>query len=795
MTNDVNMLRDVIAKTVKMLARDGIAVTQRGAQAYCQFDLDGKPISINIPMIPDAPSKEFVRALQGFIDHEVAHALFTDGKLLVDTVIEEEASATVRSMNNIVEDIRIEGSMSNHFAGAAANLTDLLKYMSEKVWAKPVAQVNASALPQDQKERMIAGLLLVPFLRARGGHKVCSDLLDDTKSWDVFKKIDDAMPDLADRLSAMTSTRDAHTLAGEIYAIIKGEPPEAEDAPEEEQDSDEKSDKQPGESKKSEPKDGDKSEDEKSEKDEPTETDTKPTDDEEPGEDAKDPDQDEDGEKEPSEEGGEDEDSKSEDDGAGSDEDKDDADKGDSEGQDADAEGDAGEDDADDQDSGTGEDDQDAEDGEDDQDDGESGEGDGEEADDQDGAGGDSSEPDQNESEGKSGGKGKPSGQHDDVSEDSDETSDEQPTQENTGTEPNGDEEPVEVEQPKLAGAEGGGGGKGAPLEIDMSLVKDTDEALEEVIKTMLNGAFSTVEQVCFSRDFDKVGTYEYDKDDEIDVRPIEEEVRRLGGTVQGELQRLMVARSQSYYTPGFRSGRLNGASLHRLAAGDDRIFRRKHEAKTNKVAVSLVVDLSGSMSGDKVRTALIAAWTFSEVLDRIGVKNEVCGFSDYSANNSEVMKFNDEIADFIKSARLKHGQCRIYPFWMPIFKEYDERFTPETKRRLTHMAVHQNGMVANNDALAVKYAGDRLMRRTEPRKIMIVLSDGSPAAHGIDQGIQERSLRNGIERLEKAGAEVIGIGIQDESVKRYYKNNMIINKPEDLPRVVIREMRDLLVA
>ncbi len=53
----------------------------------------------------------------------------------------------------------------------------------------------------------------------------------------------------------------------------------------------------------------------------------------------------------------------------------------------------------------------------------------------------------------------------------------------------------------------------------------------------------------------------------------LDERTRQSVGVMQKDIQRMMAARSQSVKVPGFRTGRLHTAGLHRLAAGDDRVF------------------------------------------------------------------------------------------------------------------------------------------------------------------------------------------------------------------------------
>src|ERR1700712_587471 len=103
-SRDVEILREVVVKVTKLLAGQSIQVTQRGAQAYARADKSGKPYLVNIPFIPDTATPGFLAAIQGFIDHEVGHILFTDWS--VQKTIGKDAK--LHSCWNIIEDPFIE---------------------------------------------------------------------------------------------------------------------------------------------------------------------------------------------------------------------------------------------------------------------------------------------------------------------------------------------------------------------------------------------------------------------------------------------------------------------------------------------------------------------------------------------------------------------------------------------------------------------------------------------------------------------------------------------------------------
>ena len=78
---------------------------------------------------------------------------------------------------------------------------------------------------------------------------------------------------------------------------------------------------------------------------------------------------------------------------------------------------------------------------------------------------------------------------------------------------------------------------------------------------------------------------------------------------------------------------------------------------------------------------------------------------------------------------------------------------------------------------------------------MLIVLSDGSPACDTY----YDTSLRLHLERTVKnieadKGTDVVGIGICDESVKRYYTNHVVVETVEELAKSAMGELSQMLL-
>lgn len=309
-------------------------------------------------------------------------------------------------------------------------------------------------------------------------------------------------------------------------------------------------------------------------------------------------------------------------------------------------------------------------------------------------------------------------------------------------------------------------------------LDKDTDrDAFEEAVGHALKKQAEDVQRHASYRvktvEFDEV---KHGKMGRIEtVRKIETQVNSMTGAIQKNLERAIAADSIAIWTSGHRKGKLYNPALARLLMGDDRVFRKKQVGRSKDVAVSLVVDCSGSMYWDsKIRNAVIAAYAFCSVLTNMGIACEVIGFTTLNVERD-------------------YAYSRIGAIYMPIFKSFTDQWDMSAKRRTIYPCENKQMLKNNVDGECVQIAANRLLARPEAGKIMIVLSDGQPAADGVDLDL-ESHLQSTLEDLEKR-IKIIGIGIQSNSVADYYKNYVVLDQVEDLPKTVIQKVKSLLLS
>ena len=126
----------------------------------------------------------------------------------------------------------------------------------------------------------------------------------------------------------------------------------------------------------------------------------------------------------------------------------------------------------------------------------------------------------------------------------------------------------------------------------------------------------------------------------------------------------------------------------------------------------------------------------------------------------------------------------------MTMFKAFSER--------LTHCHTALGNMVncshcANADGDAWLYAFDSLIVQPQRRKVMLCLADGYPAYHS-DFSDQYQRTADVVAHMERHGVDVIGIGIQSDCVKNYFRKYVVINDIDELSKAVMDSLGKALL-
>lgn len=295
------------------------------------------------------------------------------------------------------------------------------------------------------------------------------------------------------------------------------------------------------------------------------------------------------------------------------------------------------------------------------------------------------------------------------------------------------------------------------------------------------------------------------------DISLYEREVRKLSGktsTMARKLERALLSTQKRDWDVAREVGVLDPKRLSRVVTGSRNVFREREDRKEVDTAVSVMIDLSGSMEGYEARLAQQVAIALSLVMEKAGVSYEVLGFNNYflhsgSATTVGAGNFSNDLAGgasvrraFMKRAKdsLKGSDqfSRYEPVQLYEFKGFDKRLVQE---RLGLGVINRLAGGHNSDSEAVSVSAGHLRRRPEKKKIMFVLSDGQPCV-SCDFGSNHlaQHLRNQINEVGKHGIDCVGIGIRSEAVRHFYPNYVVVRDLEDLPKQAFDQLAKLLV-
>ena len=254
-------------------------------------------------------------------------------------------------------------------------------------------------------------------------------------------------------------------------------------------------------------------------------------------------------------------------------------------------------------------------------------------------------------------------------------------------------------------------------------------------------------------------------------------------------LQRRLMAQQNRSWDFDQEEGMLDAARLTRVVVSPGHALSYKIERDTEfkDTVVTLLIDNSGSMRGRPISIAAISADILARTLERCGVKTEILGFTTRAWKGGQS-----------REAWLADGRPanpgRLNDLRHILYKKADEPW--RRARRNLGLMMREGLLKENIDGEALQWAHDRLLRRPEDRRILMVISDGAPvddSTLSVNQaGFLESHLRKVIDWIEKQSpVQLAAIGIGHD-VTRYYKRSVTIMDVEQLGGTIIEQLADL---
>lgn len=262
-------------------------------------------------------------------------------------------------------------------------------------------------------------------------------------------------------------------------------------------------------------------------------------------------------------------------------------------------------------------------------------------------------------------------------------------------------------------------------------------------------------------------------------------QARRLAHRLQRRLQAARLRR----WSFDLEEGLLDSRKLARLVGErpNTKVFRQERRPPVPDACVGLLVDQSGSMRGNAHLLAAQAIDLAIHTLEVCGIAAEVLGFTTcFGAEN--------ELVDRWRRSGGLARPGRLNALRHIVLKSSNQPW--RVARRYLGLLLRPDFGRENVDGESLYWAARRLLGRPEPRKLLLVLSDGTPYDEATvtanSPGFLEGHLHQVVGWIERSPIELLGVGT-GRDVGRYYPRAVMVRRPEQIARVLFDALAELL--
>ena len=327
-------------------------------------------------------------------------------------------------------------------------------------------------------------------------------------------------------------------------------------------------------------------------------------------------------------------------------------------------------------------------------------------------------------------------------------------------------------------------------LEDSDSLKENTENVKQ---KTNLNN--TDQEYKVFTKEFDEIAkaeTLEDLKETQKLRKNLDQQLigfQDLITKLANKLQRQLLAKQNRAWEFDLEEGLLDSSKLTRIIMNpyNSLSFMKEKDLDFKDTIVTLLIDNSGSMRGRPITIAALCADILSRTLERCSVKVEVLGFT------TKNWKGGKSREAWAKGEKLKNPG-RLNDLRHIIYKGAD---TPWRQSKNNIGLMLKEGLLKENiDGEAISWAFNRIKKRKEERKILMVISDGAPvddSTLSVNSGdFLEKHLKKIVKFIEtKSEVEILAIGIGHD-VSRYYDKAIKITDVHELGDVMMSQLGGL---
>ena len=239
----------------------------------------------------------------------------------------------------------------------------------------------------------------------------------------------------------------------------------------------------------------------------------------------------------------------------------------------------------------------------------------------------------------------------------------------------------------------------------------------------------------------------------------------------------------------GEEEGQVDGRRLSQLitSPAERRLFRREQFKPAADCQVSVLVDCSGSMK-THVESVATLVDILLRALEMAGVGTELLGFTTAAWNGGRPYR------EWMSRGRPRHPG-RLNEVCHLVFKDAGRSW--RRARRDIAALLKADLFREGIDGEAVDWACNRLLARSAGRRILIVISDGSPAdsATGLanDAFYLDNHLKDVVARREQQGqVEVLGLGVGLD-LSPFYRRCLATDMTQALDNALFFEIVQLI--
>lgn len=236
---------------------------------------------------------------------------------------------------------------------------------------------------------------------------------------------------------------------------------------------------------------------------------------------------------------------------------------------------------------------------------------------------------------------------------------------------------------------------------------------------------------------------------------------------ISKRLQRQIIQKFKSQSEGGRMDGLYMGRRINARAfvSNDGKVFyNNKLPSEETKLALAVLVDESGSMScNDRETSARAASIVLYDFCQALNIPLAMYGHTEW-----------DDVD--------------LYAY-----TEFDH---PDKNDKFRIMDMSSRG--GNRDGAALRFVAERLSKRPEETKLLIIISDGQPAGNGYYGTEAEADLRGIKHEYKNKGVTIFAaaIGADKKNIERIYKEGFLditdLNKlPMNLTKLVLKYLKN----